>query len=122
MAVISRFEDMEVWQLGRKLVKKIYEITKEPSFVKDFGLSSQIQRAAVSVISNIAEGYERGGKKEFIRFLYIAKASVGEVRCQLYIAFDLNYIAIDEFQKIKGEAEIISSSLSGFIKYLENAK
>ncbi len=82
---VERFEDLHVWQLSRKLVVEIYEVTSNDNFKKDYGLSSQIQRASVSVLSNIAEGFEKGYNKEFIRFLYIAKGSIGEVRAQLYV-------------------------------------
>ncbi len=85
----NRFEEIEVWQLSRKLVKDIYKITTEPAFSKDFGLKDQIRRCAVSIPSNIAEGYERKSNVEFIRFLYISKGSAGELRTQLYIAYDL---------------------------------
>ncbi|TAK06448.1 four helix bundle protein, partial [bacterium] len=92
MAVKS-FEDLEVWKETRRLSKEIYAATQDAKFSKDFGLRDQIRRAAVSVMSNIAEGFERGGNQEFIQFLYIAKGSCGEVRSQLYVALDQGYIA-----------------------------
>jgi four helix bundle protein len=88
----KRFEDLEVWQLSRELVKSIYKLTSGTRFSKDFGLANQIQRSAVSIMSNIAEGFERKSKKEFISFLSIAKGSCGELRSQLYIGLDLSYI------------------------------
>jgi four helix bundle protein len=100
MSQINRFEDIESWTMAKELVKEIYLITNKSSFVKDYGLSSQIQRAAVSIMSNIAEGFERGTNKEFIHFLYIAKGSAGEVRSQLYIALDLEYITKEEFSHL----------------------
>lgn len=89
---IKRFEDLEVWQLARRLVRQIYEISKRAELSKDFGLRNQIQRSAVSIMSNIAEGFERKSKKEFIHFLSIAKASSGECRSQLYVTLDLEYL------------------------------
>jgi len=84
---ITNFEDLEIWKLARYLTGQIYQLTRNGNFVKDYSLCNQIQRASVSVMSNIAEGYERGGNQEFIQYLAIAKGSCGEVRCQLYIAF-----------------------------------
>lgn len=85
---MKRFEDIEAWQFSRELAKQIYGGTKQGQFAHDYGLKDQIQRAAVSIMSNIAEGFERGGNKEFLNFLSIAKGSCGEVRSQLYVAFD----------------------------------
>lgn len=117
---IERFEDMEVWQSAREMVKSVYQLTAVPRFSKDFGLTNQIQRSAVSVLSNIAEGFERKSKKEFVNFLYMAKGSCGELRSQLYVALDLNYVSKAEFQKNYEMAEKISKSLGGFIKYLQS--
>ncbi|MDP2842635.1 MAG: four helix bundle protein [Acetobacterium sp.] len=101
------FEDLEVWKTARELTNRIYGITADGSFSKDYGLRDQIRRAAVSVMSNIAEGYERGGNQELIQFLSIAKGSSGEVRSQLYVAMDQEYIdkrkselLIDAFKKL----------------------
>jgi len=117
---IERFEDLEVWKSSRELVKSIYLLTDNSRFSKDFGLANQIRRSAVSVVSNIAEGFERKSKKEFGNFLYIAKGSCGELRCQLYVALDLNYIDAPAFQKNYDLAEKVSKSLGGFIKYLQS--
>ncbi len=119
---IYRFEEMEVWQLTRKLVKDTYILTKKEPFIKDYDLVKQIRRAGVSIMSNIAEGYERQTKKEFIQFLYISKGSSGELRSQMYIALDLNYITQNEFNTINSQIDTISKSLSGFIKYLSSLK
>jgi len=83
MGTIERFEDIEAWREARVLVKRIYEVTAQGRFARDFGLRDQIRRAAISTMSNIAEGFERGSNKEFVHFLYVAKASAGEVRSQL---------------------------------------
>lgn len=92
MANIERFEDVVAWQKGRELVRVIYRLTKLTEFSKDFALRDQIRRAAISITSNIAEGFERGGTREFIQFLGHAKGSCGELRSQLYIALDETYL------------------------------
>jgi four helix bundle protein len=122
MATIERFEDMEVWQQARIIVKKIYSATCQGKFSRDFGLREQIQRAAVSIMSNIAEGFERGTNKEFIQFLFIAKGSAGEVRSQLYIALDLGYIENDTFNSLNADLTSISRQISGFIQYLKSSE
>jgi len=115
---INRFEDLEVWKLSRTFVKEIYLITKNSPFSKDFGLRDQIRRASISIMSNISEGFERKGKREFVHFLYLSKGSAGEIRSQLYCAHDLGYIDENVFKTMFEKIELISKSLSGFIKYL----
>lgn len=115
---IERFEELEVWQMARELVKDIYDITNENNFQKDFGLKDQIRRSAVSIMANIAEGFERKSNKEFIQFLFIAKGSCGEVRSHIYVASDLGYISNETSESLHNKAIKISKSLSGFIKYL----
>jgi four helix bundle protein len=115
---ITNFEDLDVWKRSRELVNEIYSLTKKQRFSKDFGLVDQIRRAAVSVMSNIAEGFERGSNTEFIRFLYIAKASCGETRSHLFIAFDQGYLIEDELEKAKSFAKSVSAMIGGFIAYL----
>lgn len=105
---VRRFEDLVVWQKARVLTNEIYKITKKSEFSKDLGLKDQIQRASVSIMSNIAEGFERGSKEEFIQFLYISRGSCGEVRTQLYVAKDQNYITEEEFQKLQNLAVEVS--------------
>ncbi len=100
----------------------VYEITKEGNFSKDFGLRDQIRRAAVSLMSNIAEGFDRGGRKEFIQFLSIAKGSTGEVKSQLYIALDQNYVTKDAFNKTFSLAEEVNRLIFSLIKYLGNTE
>lgn len=120
---IQKFEDMKVWQDAREFVNQIYRSTSNEKFKKDFGLCDQIQRAAVSIMSNIAEGYERDSNKELIRFLLIAKGSAGEVRSLIYLASDLGYISDEEFSIHYESSVIIIKQISNFIKYLkERAK
>jgi four helix bundle protein len=121
MGKIDTFEDIEAWQEARKLVNAVYAMTCQNGFERDYGLRDQIRRASVSVVSNIAEGFERGSNKEFIQFLYIAKGSVGEVRAQLYVALDQHYISEEEHRELSGAASKISRMISGFINYLSNS-
>lgn len=116
---IQRFEDMKVWQDARILSKQVYKITKAKDFRKDFGLRDQIQRASVSVMSNIAEGYERDSNREMIRFLNYSKGSVGEVRNLLYVALDQEYITDKQFEELKDDAVSISTQIANFIQYLK---
>ena len=107
--------------MGRELVREIYSLTKEGAFAKDFGLKDQIQRAAVSICSNIAEGFERSGNKELANFLWIAKGSAGEVASQLYHAKDNRYITEDEFKRLEDMTMAIRGKLYNFIKSLKAA-
>ena len=100
MAKIERFEDLIAWQKARELTRAIYEVTRHGAFAKDYGLSGQIQRAAVSIMSNLAEGFERGGRGEFHQFLSTAKASCAEVRSQLYVALDVGYLDKPAFDRL----------------------
>jgi four helix bundle protein len=114
MSNTKHFEDLIIWQKARALTKAIYEATKSGAFSKDFGLTGQIQRSAVSAMSNIAEGYERGGRAEFHQFLSIAKASCGEVRSQLYVALDVGYLQPSDFETLKNQAEETSRMIGKF--------
>jgi four helix bundle protein len=118
MGKFSSFEEINSWQKSRAFNKQIYQITEKQNFKNDFDLVRQIRRASISISSNIAEGFERNTDKEFIYFLYVAKASAGEVRSQLYLAFDLEYIIKEEFEQLLESVTEISRLLSGFIKYL----
>lgn len=118
MAKIERFEDIKAWQAARDLVSAVYQVSGRGKFEKDFGLRDQIRRASVSVMSNIAEGFERCSDREFHRFLYIAKGSAGEVRSQLFVALDLGYVTSDEFDDLRARSEEVAKALSGFITYL----
>lgn len=119
---IERFEDLNVWKRARELVNLIYRITKNKKFSEDRGLVDQIRRAAVSILSNISEGFERGSNTEFIQFLYIAKASCGEVRCQIIIGFDQGYVDEKELTEIKEMAMKVSGMIGNLISYLRKSK
>ena len=116
------FEDLVAWKKARELVNKVYAITKKEKFRKDRALVDQIRRAAISVMSNISEGFERGSNTELIQFLYIAKASCGEVRCQLTVAFDQGYIGKDEFGETHNLARKVSGIIGNFINYLRTSR
>lgn len=113
MGKVERFEDLIAWQKARKLTRDIYEATRQNVFAKDFGLSGQIQRAAVSIMSNIAEGFERGGRGEFHQFLSTAKASCAEVCSQLYVALDVGYLDKANFDRLIEQAEEVARILGG---------
>jgi len=122
MATFQKFEDIEAWQKARKLTREIYTVSNENPFSKDFGLRDQIRKASVSVMSNIAEGFERGGTKEFIQFLSIAKGSSGELRSQLYVALDQGYLKEEMFDRLLVTALETSRMISGLINYLRKSK
>ena len=110
---VEKFEDLVAWQKARELTKQIYEITKQGSFSKDYGLCDQIRRATVSVMSNLAEGFERGSSSEFHQFIVIAKASCAEVRSQLYVAHYSRYISQPQFDNASNLAEEVSRIIGG---------
>jgi len=110
---IERFEDFIAWQKARKLTAAIYKVTNEGDFVRDFGLKDQIRRAAVSSMSNIAEGFERGRSAEFHQFLSVAKASCAEVRAQLYVALDAGYLSTSAFDGLMAQATEVGLILGG---------
>jgi four helix bundle protein len=119
MTTAKRFEDLEVWQRAKELTNLIYGLSSVGSFSRDFGLRDQMRRAAVSIMSNIAEGFESQTQLLFIQFLSRAKGSAGELRAQLYIALEQEYIAANEFQTAYSLAETCSKQLASFIRYLE---
>ena len=120
MSSFRKFEEIEAWKLARQLVKAVYAVTRSELFSHDWGLRDQIQRAAVSVCSNIAEGYARRGNKEFVKFLWIAKGSAAEVQSQLYNACDLGYMKRDECKKLYNDANVISVKLYALINVLSD--
>jgi four helix bundle protein len=121
MASIKRFEDLPVWQLSRKLSLKIYEATKVGTFSKDFSLKDQINDSSGSVMDNIAEGFERGGNREFIQFLGYSKGSAGETRSQLYRALDRKHIDESKFNELHDDAVSVSNMIGGFMNYLQGS-
>ena len=118
---VNSFEDLQVWKDSRILVKSIYQLTSDGKFSKDFGLREQIQRASVSIMNNIAEGFERNNNKEYIKFLGYSKGSAGEVRSMLYVATDLGYISQDSYNMHYQMAINIITQISNFIKYLRKS-
>src|SRR5664279_3777300 len=120
MATAKQFEDLHVWREARGLVNDVYKVTKKGAFRRDFSLRDQITRAAVSSMSNIAEGFERGSRREFIQFLNVAKGSTVEVRSQLYVALDQEYVDQKMFEKLRDSALAVSRRLARFIGYLED--
>jgi four helix bundle protein len=121
MAKIERFEDLKTWQKARELNQRIYRASGAAAFARDYGLRDQIRRASISVMSNIAEGFERDGDKEFAQFLSNAKGSCGEARSQLYVALDENYLSHDEFEALREQCEEVSKMISGFMAYLRTS-
>lgn len=121
MSKIHRFEDIEAWQLARTLTAEVYKLTREDAFNRDYGMKDQIQRASVSVMNNIAEGFERGSNKDFAKFLFISRGSAGEVRSLLYVAHDLGYINEAEFEQGKELCCRIGGALWRLIQHLKKS-
>lgn len=119
MPTITRFEEIDAWITARELTRMIYALTDQGNFAKDFGLKTQIQRASVSVMSNIAEGFESRTQAKFLDYLGHAKASAGEVRCQSYIAMDLSYLNQEQFKQVFDLADKASRQIYRFMSYLE---
>ncbi len=115
---IERFEDIKSWQEARELTKLVYELTNTPVFAKDFGLKDQIRRASVSIMANIAEGFNRRTDKEFMLFLNYALSSASEVKSHLYVALDQGYLSQEVFAKLYEKTSTTSKMINGFIKYL----
>lgn len=122
MATMNSFEELAVWQKAQEFTKLIYDVTSEGRWSKDYGLCDQIRRASVSVMLNIAEGFERTGENEFGRFLSMAKGSAGEVRSQLYVALDVRYLDEASFQGLRTQIVEVSRMISGLSAYLADRK
>jgi len=120
MATWKKFEDIEAWKKGRELSQAVYKITKSNSLSSDYDLSRQMKRSSGSIMDNIAEGYERGGTKEFIYFLSISKGSNAELRSQLYRCLDQEYISHDAFNEYYNLTIEISKLISGIVSYLKS--
>jgi four helix bundle protein len=119
---IKRFEDLVAWQKCRELTREIYRVTNEGAFAKDFGLRDQIRRATVSVMSNLAEGFERAGRAEFHQFLVVAKGSCAEVRSQLYVALDAGHITEELFGHLLNQTEEVSRIIGGLRSAVERQR
>lgn len=122
MGTFQTFEEIGAWQKARELTREIYSISSRGSFSKDFGLRDQIRRASVSIMSNIAEGFERGGRGEFIQFLSMAKGSAGEVKSHLCVALDQNYINKEAFDRLFALATETGRMIGGLMNYLSKTK
>jgi four helix bundle protein len=120
MATITRFEDIEAWQTAREVTRLVYALTSEGAFARDFGLRDQVRRAAVSILSNIAEGFESRTQALFIDYLGRAKGSAGELRAQAYVALDAGYLDQAQFARLFDLADKSSRQISRFISYLES--
>lgn len=122
MATFQRIEDIEAWQKARGLTNDVYRLTLAGEFARDFPLRDQIRRACISVMSNIAEGFERNGRGEFLQFLSVAKGSVGEVKAQLYIAFDQGYVDKEIFEGLIAVCNQVGRMIVGLMEYLRQSK
>ncbi len=123
MATITKFEELEIWILARELTYEIFELfTTSENFARDFKLRDQINGSSGSVMDNIAEGFERGGRNEFINFLTFSKGSAGEVKSQLYRAMDRKYITQEQFDRLYEKADIIGKKIGSFINYLNKTE
>lgn len=122
MGKIERFEDLIAWQKARELTREVYKATRQGAFAKDWGLSGQIQRAVVSIMSNVAEGFERGGRGEFHQFLSTAKASCAEVRSQLFVALDVGYLDSTTFDRLMQQAEEVGRIVGGLRASVQRQK
>ena len=121
MAKINKFEDLECWKRARRFTIEIYKVTGIGKFARDFALRDQIRRAAISILSNVAEGFERGGDNEFLQFLSVAKGSSGEARSQLYVALDQSYVSQNQFESLSKSDTEVSQLISGLMKYLRQS-
>lgn len=118
MATFRSFEEIDAWKMGRELTRRVYQVTTIGRLARDFALRDQMRRAAISVMSNIAEGFERSGKAEFVQFLAIAKGSAGEIRSHLFVAHDLGYVSDGVAEELMELAARVGRTTSGLIEYL----
>jgi four helix bundle protein len=118
MATFERFEDIEAWQRGRRLVRSVYDMSGRGTFARDFALRDQARRAAISIVANIAEGFERGGTREFLQFLSMARGSAGELRAHLCLALDLGYLNDTEFRDFNEQCIHVSRMIARLMNYL----
>ncbi|HWB64904.1 MAG TPA: four helix bundle protein [Chitinophagales bacterium] len=121
MATITKFEDLDVWKKARELATRVYSITSKGKFARDYRFRDQINAAAGSVMDNIAEGFDRGGRNEFVNFLGFSKGSAGEVKSQLYRALDNEYISKETFDDLYKLADDIGKLNGGLITYLNKS-
>lgn len=121
MATIRKFEDLEIWQMARQLAKEVHQEACKGAFAKDFGLRNQAKDSAGSVMDNIAEGFERGGRIEFVNFLSYSKGSCGEIRSQLYRAFDFEYITVQKLEYFQKEYTELGNRIGNFMSYLNRS-
>ena len=121
MATVKNFESLDVWTQSRVLTNRVYEMTRLSGFRNEFSLKDQLKRAAVSVMSNIAEGYERNNNKEFVYFLSMAKGSCGEIQSLLYVSLDQKFITSEHFDDLYNKVSDISKMIYGLINYLKNS-
>lgn len=117
---IEQFEDIEAWQAARELVSEVYRVTKQGDFARDYGLRDQVQRASVSIMANVAEGFDSNSDEEFVRFLRYALRSATEVQSHLYVAVDQDYISQGAFDDLYKQATKVKSLIAGFIRYLRS--
>jgi len=122
MATFKKFEEIQAWQKAREITKAVYQVTNNPGFSKDFGLRDQIRRASVSIMANIAEGHGRRTRTEFANFLNLSRGSTSEVQSHLYVALDLEYISMQEFEKLYQTLEEISRMNLSLARYLRESK
>ena len=122
MPLVKRFEDIQAWQEARSVTQRVYKLTQDPEFRRDYGLVDQIRRASVSVMNNIVEGFDSGSSAEFVRFLGYARRSGSEVQSCLYVALDQRYVSQTKFQEMYESVERARSLIAGFIRYLRQRR
>ncbi len=122
MATFKTFEEIDAWIKARELTQRVYELTRHKPFARDFVLRDQLRRASVSIMSNIAEGFGRSGRKEFIQFLSMALGSTNEVCSQLYVALDQKYIDKDEFNSLNSLTQETANLIGGLLRYLRSSE